>query len=258
MAHIVRDAACVYLAGTLAARLQLCGRVAVALDDRRVEADLPGRQGLLLFVYLACNRLRPVARDELMRALWPEDPPAAADSSLSALLSRLRRVVPLAGRAEVALDLEEPVFVDFEAALEAVHRAESAVRRSAFADSWAPARVALHTAARGFLPEVDLPWVAERRAALEDVLLRAHECVAKVGIGLGGVELDSARRSARALIRLAPLRESGYRLLMEALHADGNDAEALAVYDRLRVMLRDELGTTPSRPTQDLHRVLLG
>jgi DNA-binding SARP family transcriptional activator len=257
-AAIVGGSRWVYLAGTLAARVQICGRVAVAVEGRRVEAGLPGRQGLLLFVFLACNRLRPASRDELMHALWPRELPPTADSSLSALLSRLRHVVPLAGRSEIRLDLAEPVFVDFEAALEAIHRAESAVRRGVFTDGWGPARVALHTADRGFLQDVDVPWAVERRRVLEDVLLRAHECVARIGIGLAGPELDSARRSSRALIRLAPLRESGYRLLMEALHADGNDAEALTVYDRLRVLLRDELGTSPSTPTQELHRALLG
>ncbi|HXH96561.1 MAG TPA: BTAD domain-containing putative transcriptional regulator, partial [Gaiellaceae bacterium] len=61
-----------------------------------------------------------------------------------------------------------------------------------------------------------------------------------------------------ALVELAPLRESGYRLLMEALAADGNAAEALAVYDTLRVRLREELGTAPAPVTQNLYRALLG
>jgi DNA-binding SARP family transcriptional activator len=192
-----------------------------------------------------------------MTALWPDELPRGADSSLSALLSKLRRVLPLEGRGDIRNALPRDAFVDFEAALEAIHRAESAVRRGAFADGWAPSRVALHTATRGFLPGEDLPWVRERRDLLEDVRLRAYECVAEIGLGLGGPELDAALRSARALVRLAPLRESGHRLLMQALHADGNDAEAIAAYDALRVRLRDELGTAPSPPTQELHRALL-
>ena len=45
----------------------------------------------------------------------------------------------------------------------------------------------------------------------------ALECVAAAGLGLGPTELDSKLRSGRTLIALAPLRESGYRLLMEVL-----------------------------------------
>jgi DNA-binding SARP family transcriptional activator len=45
---------------------------------------------------------------------------------------------------------------------------------------------------------------------------------------------------------------------MEALEARGETAEALRVYERLRLQLRDELGIAPSAETQALHRRLLG
>ena len=75
---------------------------------------------------------------------------------------------------------------------------------------------------------------------------------------IGGAELPGAERSARSLIRLSPFREAGYGLLMEALAARGNAAEALQVYDALRCRLRDELGTAPSDELQTLHHQLLG
>jgi SARP family transcriptional regulator, regulator of embCAB operon len=227
------------------------------VDDRRIEDDLPGRQGRLLFAYLVCNRLRETSRHELMEALWSE-PPRAADSALSALVSKLRRLVRIDGRSELRLILADDAFVDLEAAEEAIHRAESAVRRGAWDDAWAPARIALHTASRGFLAGDDLPWIEERRRHLDELRLRAHECVGAAGIGIGGAEVDAALRSGRALVELAPLRESGYRLLMQALAAEGNAAEALAVYDTLRVRLRDELGAAPAPATQELHRAILG
>ena len=257
MRPIVGRRSCDYLGRTLVTRIQICGRVVATVDDRRIERDLPGRQGRLLFVYLVCNRLRDTSRDELIAGLWSE-PPRAADSALSALVSKLRRLVSIDGRSELRLALPRDAFVDLEAAEEAIHRAESAVRRSSWDEAWAPARVALHTASRGFLAGDDLPWIEERRRHLDDVRLRAHECVAAAGIGIGGGELDAALRSGRALVELAPLRESGYRLLMEALAADGNAAEALAVYDTLRVRLREELGTAPAPVTQNLYRALLG
>jgi DNA-binding SARP family transcriptional activator len=45
---------------------------------------------------------------------------------------------------------------------------------------------------------------------------------------------------------------------MQALAAEGNPAEALQAYDRLRMLLREELGVAPSAATQELHRALLG
>ena len=45
---------------------------------------------------------------------------------------------------------------------------------------------------------------------------------------------------------------------MEALERRGNIAEALRVYERLRVLLRDELGIAPGPDVQTVYRRLLG
>ena len=45
---------------------------------------------------------------------------------------------------------------------------------------------------------------------------------------------------------------------MEALEQRGNTAEALLVFDRLRVLLHDDLGIAPSPAVQSVHRRLLG
>jgi DNA-binding SARP family transcriptional activator len=44
---------------------------------------------------------------------------------------------------------------------------------------------------------------------------------------------------------------------MEALAARDNTAEALRVFDTLRVLLREELGVAPGAATQAVHRRLL-
>lgn len=241
-------------------RIQLCGRLVVRIEGRRLEHALPSRQGRLLFVYLALNRLRPVHRDELVEAIWCGQSAAAPDAALAALVSRLRRAlganrVPAHG--EVRLVLPPDAFVDVEAANEAIHRAESALRRGEWAAVWGPARVALHTALRGFLPDERAEWVEQQRRRLDEIALRAYECIAASGLELGGSELDAVRRAAHALVERMPYRESGYRHLMEVLHREGNDGEALLVYERLRGLLREELGASPSAATQEVHQRLL-
>ena len=245
-----------YLVETLAeTRIQLCGRLVARIDGRRVESELPGRQGRLAFVFLVVNRNRSVTRDELADALWLE--PAVSDR-LSPLLSKLRSVVPVDGRGDLRLILPAETWVDIEAATEGLHRAGSAVARGDFATAWSPGRVAQHIASRQFLPGEDAPWIVEQRGRLEEILVRALELVGRACVGIGGGELDTAERAARTLIARAPYHESGHRLLMETLAARGNAAEALLVYDVLRRRLRDELGAAPSAPTQELHRRLLG
>lgn len=226
-----------------------------------MEQELPGRQGRLLFAYLAATRARRSTRAELAEAIWPAGQPDAADASLASLLSKLRRVLGqelLDGKTELRLALPADAWVDLEAAGVAVHRAESAVALGEWDRAWAPARTALYTANRGFLHGYDAPWIDERRRWLEDVRLRALECVGTAGLRMGGTETAAAERAGRSLVEAAPFRESGYRLLMEALAERGNAAEALRVYESLRLLLRDELGVAPGAEAQELHRRLLG
>jgi SARP family transcriptional regulator, regulator of embCAB operon len=244
-----------------ATRIQLCGRLVVELDGRRVEDALPGAKGRLLFAYLVLNRDRRISRDELLTAVYGEEASPDQHPSLSVLLSKLRSVIGqelLAGRSEIELVLPRDAFVDVEAAREALHRAESHVAAGEWAESWGPAGVAYHVARRPLLQGEDRAWLEEWRRRLEDVQLRGLECFAQARLGLGGPTLTQAEDCARRLIELAPYRETGHRILMEALERRGNVAEALLAYDRLRVLLRDELGVAPSPAVQSVHRRLLG
>ena len=58
-------------------------------------------------------------------------------------------------------------------------------------------------------------------------------------------------------MELAPFRESGHALLMRAHAARGNHAEALQTFERVRVLLRDELGSSPSPDLRALHERVL-
>jgi DNA-binding SARP family transcriptional activator len=241
-------------------RIQLCGRLVAEIAGRRVEQSLPGRQGRLLFAYLAANRSHMATRSELVDVLWPGGGPDAGETALAPLLSKLRRATGegvLEGKSELRLSLAPDAWIDLEVAGVGVHRAESAVALGEWERAWAPARTALYIANRGLLPGYDATWIDERRRWLEDVRLRALECVGTVGLRMGGTELAAAGRAGRALVEAAPFRESGYRLLMEALAAEDNIAEALRVYDGLRVLLRDELGAAPGSAAKQLHRRLL-
>ena len=241
-------------------RIQLCGRVVAEIDGRRVESDLPGRKGRLLFVYLVANRDRNIGRDDLVEALWPTGAPAAVDSDLRALTSKVRRAVgrdALGLRSRFKLELAGDAWIDLEAAGFAVHRAETAVVKAQWATAWSAAQAVLSTARRDFLAGEDAPWIHQWRRYLEQLEVRATECYVEASIGLGSAELGTAERCARSLIQKEPYREEGYRLLMEALLALGNGAEAMHVYDELRTLLREELGMSPSAPTQEMHKRML-
>lgn len=241
-------------------RIQLCGLLAVELRGRRIEGSLPSRKGRLLFAYLTLNRGRAIPRDELVEALWPFALPTAAPSALTVLLSKLRATVGpevLRGRGDVTLALPLAARVDVEDAVAGVHSAESAVAAGEWRRAWGPALRAQFIAGRRLLPEHEAPWIDEWRRRLDDVLDHALEAYAAACLGIRGAELAGAQRAARRLVERAPLRETGYRLLMDSLAAEGNVAEAMRVYDRARTTLREELGLTPGPAIQEAHERLL-
>ena len=186
--------------------------------------------------------------------------PRSQDGALRTLLSRLRSGLGsdvLIGRDELTLNLPEPAWVDFEAARTEVRRAAAALDGGDPRAAWALAQVPLNIAGRGLLAGVQALWLEPRRRELADIRLEALEVIGRAGLRLGGTQLASVERAARTLLETEPYRESGYVLLMGAHEAQGNIAEGLRVFDRLRGLLRDELGTSPSPEAMAAHARLL-
>ncbi len=240
--------------------IQLCGRYAVELAGRRLEQLLPGRQGRLLFAFLSLNRDRPVSRSEVLEAVWSSALPRDSSEALAALLSKVRAALGgdyIVGRSELTLALPADAVVDVERAFEAVHEAESACAGEDWRRAWSAALASQFVARRRLLQEFEAGWIDEWRRSLDEVRLRGLECYAAACFGIGGAELPAAERAARELVQVAPLRESGYGLLMRTLEARGNLAEALVVYEGARMRLREDLGISPGEALQSIHSRLL-
>jgi DNA-binding SARP family transcriptional activator len=240
-------------------RIQLCGRFAVLVDGQPVEPRLPGRQGRLLVAYLAAHRAHPVERTVLLDTLWPEGSAGAA-STLTVLLSKVRVLLApgeIRGRRTLQLVLPANSVVDLEVGTTSLHSAESAVALRDWRRAWPAALTAQYVSRRRFLAEFEAPWIDAWRRQLDVIYERALACYAEACLGIGGTELPAAERAARRLVAHAPLAESGHQLLMRALAARGDAAAALAVYEQLRQLLREELGVMPCRSTQALHALLL-
>ena len=244
-------------------RIQLCGALAATIDGSDIIQTLPGAQGRVAFAYLICNRTREVTRAELADALWGETLPPESGTALRALISKLRRALNstgsecLPGGDLLRVRLPIDAWVDLEAATQALHDAQAAVAQQQDVRAWIAAHIALNISAREFLAGHSYDWVAEQRALLSDMQLLALEALAACSLGLGAGEVATAVRASRRLVSLAPLRETGYGLLMRALAQQGNTAEALLTYEQLRVVLREQLGAIPATELQALHASLL-
>ena len=203
------------------------------------------------------------------RAGRPGDAPPSWESSLKALVSKLRPFTSgLAPRGSLGvvihaqhgcyqLELPRDAWVDVEAARAAGDEAEGALRRGCPATAWGPFNVAVTVARRGFLHGEDVPWVEERRRDLERLLVRALDGYAEVALAIAQPTL--AVEAAVEALRLDPLREPSWRALMRGHEALGNRPEALAAFHRLKVHLREDLGVSPSAETEALFtRILRG
>lgn len=243
-----------------ALRIQLCGRLVVEADGERVDAKLPGRQGRMLFGYLAINDDRAHTRSELLTAAWGDDAPPEGDV-LSPVLSKVRKAIGadhVDGRSDVRFVGGPDCFIDVRYALEAVHRAEASVAEGDWTAAWGPSHTAYHIAKRTFMLGFDAPWIDDWRRRLDETHARGLYLFARAGLGLGGPALPHAEVAARTMIDAAPFNETGYRVLMEVLEAQGNRASALLVYDKLRGLLREEMGIDPSPAVQEVYVRLLG
>lgn len=242
-------------------RITLCGRLTVSWEGKQLERSLPGRQGRLIFAFLALNRGRPVRREELVEALWGDEGlPSGGESLLAPPLSRLRKALGpgrIEGRAELELALGEGAWIDWEAARDQVERAREALDEADGETAWEAADFAERVLAGGLLPGLEARWIDDHRRILDDLRLEALELIARSGARLAGPRLARAERAAREAVELSRFRESARAALLEVMEAKGNVAEALQAFEEFRVLLRDELGTFPAPELAAIHERLL-
>jgi len=219
----------------------------------------------LVFAYLLAKHGQPVPRDELAEALWGDELPATWEKALSVLVSKLRAVLDASevdGATALTsafgcyqLTLPEGSWIDVVAAAESLDRAEGERGRDDLVAARSSAETAIELARRTFLPGESGAWVEEKRAELGEILARGLECLAEIQLDSG--HPAEAVASAGELTALEPYRESGYRILMRAQAATGNNAEALKTYEGCRVLLAEELGAYPSSETEAVYLEIL-
>ena len=249
-------------------RIHLTGRIDIEVDGALVEPRrFPGRQGRRAFAYLTLQRSRPTPRDELAAAIWPDEPPAAWDAALSALISKLRAMLGAAARGGApatisssfgCYQLHVPLdaWIDVEAAARAVDEAEGLLRSGDARAAFSSAAAASAICRRPFMPGEDGAWIEHQRTRMAGLRYRALACLVEIWLATDAPPL--AIQSAREMIELEPFRETGYLNLMRGLAAHGDRAEAIRVYGQWRETLADELGADPSPAIEGYFPELLG
>ncbi|MFI9811246.1 BTAD domain-containing putative transcriptional regulator [Saccharothrix variisporea] len=235
-------------------RVTLLGTFEVCRGDAVVA--VPGARLRSLVARLALAGGRPVEPGVLVGALWPGELPADPVNALQSLVSRLRRVLGGAGAVTQSeggyrLDVtEDDVDVLRFERLAALGRA-----RLRAGDPPAAAELLGEAVALCGDPSV----IA---AVAPAVATRLARTAVEAGAGLAEAELalgraDDAAGRLSALLAEHPADERVAALQMDALAAQGRQAEALDVYERVREALADRLGADPGAALRERHLRLL-
>jgi DNA-binding SARP family transcriptional activator/tetratricopeptide (TPR) repeat protein len=220
--------------------VRLLGELGIELDG--IAITLPtSRRACALLAWLAV-RPGPHSRSRLAPLLWPDVLDASARASLRSALWALRAAFgPTAGEylhagrdyVELAGDGLLVDVREFERLLAAGCPREA---------------VGLH---RGdLLTQFDADWVLDARDEHRDRLCAAYAALAAAAEGDGHVATARDWAAKRAAAR--PLDEQAARDLIRLLVAVGDQAGAVAAYQRLAARLSAELGVSPEAETARL------
>ncbi|MFC8080603.1 BTAD domain-containing putative transcriptional regulator [Streptomyces sp. NPDC057307] len=234
-----------------------------AFQASRGEAALsvPGARSQGLVVRLALAGGRQVERDVLVDAIWAENPPAGPAHALQALVSRLRRtlgsandIVQVAGGYRLAVDAADVDALRFEQ-LAATGRDRLRAGDPGGAAAVLGEAVALWGDPVGAEPAVVAAVAPAAATRLAHTSVEAVADLAEAELALGRAGAAAARLTA--LLAEHPVHERAAALLMDALAAQGRQADALALYERVREALADALGADPGAALRERHLGLL-
>lgn len=224
----------------------LLGPLEVRRDDGS-EVELGGPQARLLLARLLVAEGRAVSTDSLVDTVWESDPPSSAVGMIQTYVSRLRRAFGADG-TELIRFRPGGYALDVPADRVDAQRFEQLVTeggsRLADADPGAGAvlRAALGLWRGPVLDGMDADFARSTAARLDERRLTAVEDLLEA-------ELRAGRHSAvvadlTEAVAEAPLRERRRGLLAVALYRSGRQADALAVLDDGRRVMRDGWGWT--------------
>jgi predicted ATPase/DNA-binding SARP family transcriptional activator len=234
-------------------RIGVLGPMELRDGERGLRVPPPMPRALLGL--LALRPGSSVQVDEIIDSLWGDAPPESARNTVQVYVSSLRSMLgrDVIGSGPGGYHLDAAMWVDaveFERGL-----------RAGLRPAGDPAVVA-DTLSRALglwrgepLASVAAPFAEKQRTRLTELRLSAVEAWAGAGLACG--RHDELVPELEAWIARYPLRELLWAQLITALDRAGRQADALATYQRVRAVLRDELGADPGEQLQRAHRDVL-
>ena len=250
---------------TASVEFGILGPLEVRRSGRAVPLGGPRQRAVLALLLLEANRV--VSMDRLAEDVWGGDPPEGWATTLQTYVFHLRQALEpdrsrgAAGGVLVTRDRGYLLHADREHLDEALFQdgftaGRAALEAGRYAEAAETLRKALELWRSPVLADLaDYAFTRPEAARLEELRLAALEARIDADLALG--RHDALTAELEQLAAEYPLRERSHGQLMLALYRCGRQAEALAAYRRVRVLLAGELGIDPGEPLERLHAAVL-
>jgi DNA-binding SARP family transcriptional activator/tetratricopeptide (TPR) repeat protein len=237
----------------------LLGPLTVTHDGVSLPVASGKQRAVLAALLVRANQVVPV--DELIELVWT-DPPPSARVTVQNYVKRLRQALDAAERARLVtrpsgylmhVAADELDITVFSRRSADGHRAAKAAAWDGASAHWSAALSLWRGRALADVPSQALALGVALR--LEEMRWQTLEARIDADLHLGRDAEVAAE--ARQLVAAEPLRERLHAALMLALYRCGQQADALAAYQRARRLLIKEIGVEPGSALQILNQRIL-
>ncbi|WP_200309215.1 AfsR/SARP family transcriptional regulator [Streptomyces adelaidensis] len=238
-------------------RFSVLGPVRAWRGTEPLSTGSPQQRALLAALLL--REGRTATANELIDALWGDDPPSQALAAVRTYASRLRKAlsagVLVSESGGYAIRALSGGALDLAVAQDLAADAEKARNSGDLCQARQLLNKALGLWDGEVLASVPGPYAQTQRTRLDEWRLQLVE--SRLDMDLEQGCHAEAVSELTALTAAHPLRERLRELLMLALYRSGRQAEALAVYADTRRLLADELGVDPRPGLRELQQRIL-
>jgi DNA-binding SARP family transcriptional activator len=245
-------------------RFEILGPLRAWRGDR--ELDLGAAKQRAVLAVLLVNANKPLATNQIVDAVWGDDPPENGANVVQKYVAGLRRSLDpdssprsadqLLARSDAGYVLRVvPGSLDLDLFHLGVRQAQAARADGRVADAAAQLREALALWRAEPLAGVSGPAFEATRDRLTEIRAASLETWAELEL-----QLRHHAELVPELLRLVgdyPLREQLRYLLILALYQTGRQAEALTAYRDAWRFFTEEYGVEPGERLQQLHRGIL-
>jgi DNA-binding SARP family transcriptional activator/WD40 repeat protein len=237
---------------------RLLGPIQVADEDGVHALGGPRMRRLLTLLVVHADTV--VSVDRLIEAVWGEEPPSGADTTLQTYISRLRRALGgddrIINRPPGYVLVTSGDGIDARSFERAIADARDIVSNGDLGLAVARLDDALKLWSGPAIAEfASEDWASPEARRLEELRTVAREELAAARLEQG--DASGVVGELEQLVAAEPLRDRPRALLMTALYRCGRHAEALRVFQAHRTLLGDEMGLEPSSEMRTLERQIL-